>query len=149
MRRTRSIPPKTNFLVSSAGLLAAKLVQSWMSTLDYRVGFYDRSVDPALGLGGPRIYIFWHENIHGRMGLGKIRGGAVVGWRIAIAHGSGREVKRFHVPRFTPRKTPIPSRPHTRSRRYGEQENGLVWQVEEPTRFDDSVIKSDTTNFPS
>ncbi len=63
MRRTRSIPPKTNFLVGTAGLLAAKLVQSWMSTLDYRVGFYDRSVDPARGLGGPRIYIFWHENI--------------------------------------------------------------------------------------
>ena len=63
MKRNRSIPPKANFLVGTAGLLAAKLVQSWMSTLDYRVGFYDRSVDPALGLGGPRIYIFWHENI--------------------------------------------------------------------------------------
>ena len=34
-----------------------------MSTLDYRGVFYDRSVDPALGIGGQRIYIFWHENI--------------------------------------------------------------------------------------
>ena len=34
-----------------------------MSTLDYRAAFYDRSVDPVLGIGGPRIYIFWHENI--------------------------------------------------------------------------------------
>ena len=34
-----------------------------MSTLDYRAAFYDRSVDPVLGVGGPRIYIFWHENI--------------------------------------------------------------------------------------
>jgi lysophospholipid acyltransferase (LPLAT)-like uncharacterized protein len=34
-----------------------------MSTLDYRAVFYDRSVDPALDIGPPRIYIFWHENI--------------------------------------------------------------------------------------
>jgi lysophospholipid acyltransferase (LPLAT)-like uncharacterized protein len=63
MRNTQNIPSKTNFLVGTAGLLASKLVQGWMSTLDYRIGFYDRSVDPALGLGGTRIYIFWHENI--------------------------------------------------------------------------------------
>jgi lysophospholipid acyltransferase (LPLAT)-like uncharacterized protein len=25
--------------------------------------FYDRSVDPMLGIGDQRIYIFWHENI--------------------------------------------------------------------------------------
>jgi lysophospholipid acyltransferase (LPLAT)-like uncharacterized protein len=34
-----------------------------MSTLDYRAAFYDGTVDPALGLGGSRIYVFWHENI--------------------------------------------------------------------------------------
>jgi lysophospholipid acyltransferase (LPLAT)-like uncharacterized protein len=34
-----------------------------MSTLDYRAAFYDRSVDPALGVDRPRIYVFWHENI--------------------------------------------------------------------------------------
>ena len=34
-----------------------------MSTLDYRVVYYDRSVDPVLGVDAPRIYVFWHENI--------------------------------------------------------------------------------------
>jgi hypothetical protein len=54
---------KTNPLVGLGGLLAAKLVRRWMSTLDYRVAYYDRAVDPALGADTPRIYIFWHENI--------------------------------------------------------------------------------------
>jgi lysophospholipid acyltransferase (LPLAT)-like uncharacterized protein len=45
------------------GLLAAEATRAWMSTLDYRAVFYDRSVDPALGIGGSRIYVFWHENI--------------------------------------------------------------------------------------
>lgn len=34
-----------------------------MRTLDYRAAFYDRAVDPAHSAGGPRIYVFWHENI--------------------------------------------------------------------------------------
>jgi lysophospholipid acyltransferase (LPLAT)-like uncharacterized protein len=46
-----------------AGLLAAKGIFGWMSTLDYRVLYYDRSVDPANGARHPGIYIFWHENI--------------------------------------------------------------------------------------
>jgi lysophospholipid acyltransferase (LPLAT)-like uncharacterized protein len=50
-------------LVKLAGLVTAQATRAWMSTLDYRAAFYDHSVDPALGLGGPRIYIFWHENI--------------------------------------------------------------------------------------
>jgi lysophospholipid acyltransferase (LPLAT)-like uncharacterized protein len=45
------------------GLAAAKGIRAWMSTLDYRAVFYDRTVDPVLGIGGQRIYIFWHENI--------------------------------------------------------------------------------------
>jgi lysophospholipid acyltransferase (LPLAT)-like uncharacterized protein len=45
------------------GLLSAEGVRAWMSTLDYRAVFYDRSVDPVLGVHQPRIYIFWHENI--------------------------------------------------------------------------------------
>jgi hypothetical protein len=45
------------------GLLTAEGIRAWMSTLDYRAVFYDRSVDPAFGVGSPRIYIFWHENI--------------------------------------------------------------------------------------
>jgi lysophospholipid acyltransferase (LPLAT)-like uncharacterized protein len=50
-------------MIKLGGLLAAEGIRAWMGTLDYRIVFYDRSVDPALGIGGPRIYIFWHENI--------------------------------------------------------------------------------------
>lgn len=51
------------FMMKLGGLAAAKGIRAWMSTLDYRAVFYDRSVDPILGIGGQRIYIFWHENI--------------------------------------------------------------------------------------
>ena len=35
-----------------------------MSTLDYKVAYYDRAVDPALPeCRGQKIYIFWHEYI--------------------------------------------------------------------------------------
>lgn len=50
----------TNGLV---GLLATKFIRRWMSTLDFRCLEYDSSVDPITGIGGPKIYIFWHENI--------------------------------------------------------------------------------------
>src|SRR4051794_13293162 len=50
-------------LIKLGGLAAAEGIRAWMSTLDYRGVFYDRSVDPALSTGGQRIYIFWHENI--------------------------------------------------------------------------------------
>ncbi|HEY4232450.1 MAG TPA: lysophospholipid acyltransferase family protein [Lacipirellulaceae bacterium] len=43
------------------GLVAAKSILTWMQTLDTRAVFYDRAVDPAFGVSGPRIYIFWHE----------------------------------------------------------------------------------------
>jgi len=52
-----------DFLTKLGGLLMAETVRVWMSTLDFRAAFYDRTVDPVLGIGGPRIYIFWHENI--------------------------------------------------------------------------------------
>ena len=58
-----SCRPAARFLMKLGGLLAAKGIRAWMSTLDYRAVFYDRSVDPVLGVGGPRIYVFWHENI--------------------------------------------------------------------------------------
>jgi lysophospholipid acyltransferase (LPLAT)-like uncharacterized protein len=45
------------------GLVAAKSILTWMNTLDARGVFYDRTVDPAAGEGGPRIYVFWHEYI--------------------------------------------------------------------------------------
>jgi lysophospholipid acyltransferase (LPLAT)-like uncharacterized protein len=59
LRKARLPRPLTKI----GGLVAAEAIRAWMSTLDYRATFYDRSVDPALGIGGPRIYIFWHENI--------------------------------------------------------------------------------------
>jgi lysophospholipid acyltransferase (LPLAT)-like uncharacterized protein len=51
------------FLTGVGGLLTSEAISAWMSTLDYRGVFYDRSVDPVHGVNGPRIYIFWHENI--------------------------------------------------------------------------------------
>jgi lysophospholipid acyltransferase (LPLAT)-like uncharacterized protein len=50
-------------LMKLGGLLASEGIRAWMSTLDYRAVFYDRSVDPVVGVGGQRIYVFWHENI--------------------------------------------------------------------------------------
>lgn len=51
------------YITGLVGLLTTKTIRRWMSTLDYRVLYYDRSVDPALGAPHPGIYIFWHENI--------------------------------------------------------------------------------------
>lgn len=46
------------------GLLASAGVRHWMSTLDYKVALYDRSVDPlSPECRGQKIYIFWHEYI--------------------------------------------------------------------------------------
>jgi lysophospholipid acyltransferase (LPLAT)-like uncharacterized protein len=59
-KKKRRVPA---FVTKFGALLAAKGIQAWMGTLDYRAVFYDRSVDPVLGIGGSRIYIFWHENI--------------------------------------------------------------------------------------
>lgn len=54
---------KTTFVNGLCGLLAAKGIRRWMSTLDYRGYFYEPGVDPIEGVGGPKIYIFWHEHI--------------------------------------------------------------------------------------
>jgi lysophospholipid acyltransferase (LPLAT)-like uncharacterized protein len=51
------------FMLKFGGLVVAKGIRAWMSTLDYRAVFYDRSIDPIRGEGGQRIYVFWHENI--------------------------------------------------------------------------------------
>jgi lysophospholipid acyltransferase (LPLAT)-like uncharacterized protein len=46
------------------GFLAATAVRSWMSTLDYKVAYYNPAVDPVdPQYDGQKIYIFWHENI--------------------------------------------------------------------------------------
>jgi lysophospholipid acyltransferase (LPLAT)-like uncharacterized protein len=64
MKRRRRRKLKTpRSLIKLGGLVSSQAIRLWMSTLDYRAVFYDRSVDPIHGVNGPRIYIFWHENI--------------------------------------------------------------------------------------
>ncbi|MCG8450001.1 MAG: lysophospholipid acyltransferase family protein [Pirellulales bacterium] len=46
-----------------AGLAAAKGIEAWMSTLQYRTFAYEEGIDPRLGCTKPRIYVFWHEYI--------------------------------------------------------------------------------------
>lgn len=62
-RKRRIRPTLPHFLTDLGGLVTAQGIRTWMSTLDYRAVFYDRSVDPAFGVDGPRIYVFWHEYI--------------------------------------------------------------------------------------
>lgn len=46
------------------GLLAASTVRVWMSSLDYKVAYYDPTVDPVHpDYRGQKIYVFWHEYI--------------------------------------------------------------------------------------
>lgn len=46
------------------GLLATVATRTWMSTLDYKIAYYDRAVDPAFPeCRGQKIYLFWHEYI--------------------------------------------------------------------------------------
>lgn len=52
-----------NLTTGLVGLLATKFIRRWMSTLDYRALYYDRSIDPVHGPEQPGIYLFWHENI--------------------------------------------------------------------------------------
>ena len=53
--------PPLHKLVALAGATA---VRAWMDTLDYRIVFYDRDVDPASPrCRAQKIYIFWHEYI--------------------------------------------------------------------------------------
>jgi len=51
------------FMTKLGGLVTAEAIRAWMSTVDCRAGFYDRSVDPVMGVTTPRIYVFWHEYI--------------------------------------------------------------------------------------
>jgi lysophospholipid acyltransferase (LPLAT)-like uncharacterized protein len=47
-----------------AGLTCSAAVRLWMSTLDYRASFYDRTVDPVdPRFSAQKIYVFWHEYI--------------------------------------------------------------------------------------
>jgi len=52
------------FLHKLAGLLGSAAIRLWMGTLDYKVAYYDRTVDPIFPeCRGQKIYIFWHEYI--------------------------------------------------------------------------------------
>ena len=52
------------FLNKLGGLMGTAAVRWWMRTLDYKVAYYDRSVDPVFPeCQGQKIYIFWHEYI--------------------------------------------------------------------------------------
>jgi lysophospholipid acyltransferase (LPLAT)-like uncharacterized protein len=52
------------FAVKVGGLLGSATVRAWMSTLDYRVAFYDPTVDPVnSNYSGQKIFVFWHEYI--------------------------------------------------------------------------------------
>ena len=44
--------------------MGSAAVRWWMSTLDYKVAYYDRAIDPVFPeCRGQKIYIFWHEYI--------------------------------------------------------------------------------------
>ena len=52
------------FMNQVGGLLGSAAVRWWMSTLDYKVAYYDRAIDPVFReCPGQKIYIFWHEYI--------------------------------------------------------------------------------------
>jgi lysophospholipid acyltransferase (LPLAT)-like uncharacterized protein len=53
----------SSFLIRIGGLLGATTVRAWMSTMDYRAQFFDRSVDGIFPSERQRIYVFWHEYI--------------------------------------------------------------------------------------
>jgi len=47
-----------------AALLGTAAVRHWMATLDYKVAYYDWTIDPVFPeCSGQKIYIFWHEYI--------------------------------------------------------------------------------------
>jgi lysophospholipid acyltransferase (LPLAT)-like uncharacterized protein len=52
------------FVNKLGGVLASAAIRAWMGTLDYKVAYYDRNVDPIFPeCQGQKIYIFWHEYI--------------------------------------------------------------------------------------
>ncbi len=51
-------------LTKLGGLLGAMSIRAWMSSLEYRVAYYDPKVDPVHPeFSGQKLYIFWHEYI--------------------------------------------------------------------------------------
>ncbi|MDO5581211.1 MAG: lysophospholipid acyltransferase family protein [Planctomycetia bacterium] len=51
-----------NVLIRSAGGAMSALLPFWLSSLDFRVAYYDPIIDPSYANDGQRrIYVFWHE----------------------------------------------------------------------------------------
>jgi hypothetical protein len=52
------------FLNRLGGLLGSIAVRWWMGTLDCKIAYYERTIDPIFSeCHGHKIYIFWHEYI--------------------------------------------------------------------------------------
>ena len=52
------------FIHKLGGLLSTAAIRWWMSTLDYKIAYYDWTIDPRFPeCRGQKIYIFWHEYI--------------------------------------------------------------------------------------
>jgi lysophospholipid acyltransferase (LPLAT)-like uncharacterized protein len=50
--------------IAAGGFLGAAAIRAWMSTLDFRVAYYDPTVDPVHPeSSGHKIFLFWHEYI--------------------------------------------------------------------------------------
>lgn len=55
---------RSKLLNKIGGLAIAEFTRHWMKTLDYRIAFYDSTVDPASSaFRGPVVFLFWHEYI--------------------------------------------------------------------------------------
>ena len=55
---------ENRFVHKAGGLIGATAIRIWMSTLDYKIALYDRTVDPIdPGCRRQKIFIFWHEYI--------------------------------------------------------------------------------------
>ena len=64
MEGTGQLKIDNPLLHKCGGLLATAAVRWWMGTLDYKVAYYDRTIDPYFAdCRGQKIYIFWHEYI--------------------------------------------------------------------------------------
>ena len=52
------------FFHKLGGLLGSAAIRAWMSTIEYKVAYYDRAIDPVCpDCRGQKIFIFWHEYI--------------------------------------------------------------------------------------
>ncbi len=55
---------QSSLAIGACSLASTACIRQWMGTLDRRVDFGDPTVDPVHpACRGPKIYVFWHENI--------------------------------------------------------------------------------------